>query len=130
MGIDYLGKVHGVEALTEYLTIYTKNVYRKVIEEMKASPLSALEKMIRNTYKLEKASDALEINSDGDTLNVKISYCPAVKHLRKTGREVSEWFSYSTEIVMRTLAQKANLDFKFKSYNAESGAAEYSFTKK
>jgi hypothetical protein len=96
---------------------------------MKASPLSALEKMIRNTYELEKATDALTVISNENSLEINISYCPAVKHLRKTGRDVSKWFSYSTEIVMKTLAQKANLNFKFKSYNIESGAAEYSFTK-
>lgn len=129
MGIDYLGKIHGEDALVEYLVRYTENVYKKVIEEMKASPLSALEKMIRNTYELEKATDALTVISNENSLEINISYCPAVKHLRKTGRDVSKWFSYSTEIVMKTLAQKANLNFKFKSYNIESGAAEYSFTK-
>ena len=127
MGIDYVAKVHGVDSLVEYLVRYTKNVYKKVIEAMKSDPLGALEAKIRDTYKLEKSEDALSIENNGKKLTVKISYCPAVKHLRATGRDVSEYFSYSTETVMQTLADIAGIEFKMVSYDKETGAAEYSF---
>ena len=94
---------------------------------MKKDPLGALEAKIKETYALEKTEDALTIESDGKKLSVKISYCPAVKHLRATGRDVSEYFSYSTEVVMQTLADIAGISFKMLSYDKESGAAEYEF---
>ena len=129
MGIDYVGRIHGVDSLVEYLVRYTKNVYKKVIEAMKTDALGAIEEKIRETYTLEKSEDALTITNDGTKLNVKISYCPAVKHLRATGRDVSEYFSYSTEVVMQTLADVAGISFRMISYDNESGAAEYEFTK-
>ena len=127
MGIDYVARVHGVESLIEYLVRYTKNVYKPVIEAMKSDPLGALEAKIRDTYKLEKSEDALTVTNNGKKLSVKISYCPAVKHLRATGRDVSEYFSYSTETVMQTLADIAKIKFTMESYDKESGAAAYSF---
>lgn len=127
MGIDYVGKEHGKDALIAYLTRYTLNVYKAVIKEMESDPLQAIENKIRDTYKLEKAEDALTIVNDGKTLSVAVSYCPAVKHLRATGRDVSEYFSYSTEIVMRTLAKQGGLGFEMESYDEESGAAKYRF---
>ena len=60
---------------------------------------------------------------------MKCAYCPAVKHLRKTGREVSAWFRYSTETVMQTLADIGGLKFTMESYDDETGAAAYYFTK-
>jgi len=127
MGIDYVARVHGVDSLVEYLVRYTRNVYKPVIEAMKTDPLGALEAKIRNTYKLEKSEDALTIENNGKKLSVKITYCPAVKHLRATGRDVSEYFSYSTETVMQTLADIASIRFTMLSYDKESGAAQYEF---
>ena len=127
MGIDYVAKVHGVDSLVEYLTRYTKNVYKPVIKAMEKDALGAIEAKIRETYKLEKSEDALTVENDGKKLSVKVFYCPAVKHLRATGRDVSEYFSYSTEVVMQTLADIAEISFKMLSYDKESGAAEYEF---
>ena len=127
MGIHYLGETHGEEKLKEFLTRYTKNVYVKTIEKMKDNPLGAIEEKIRETYSLEKADDILEIVNDGKSLRVKVEYCPAVKHLKKTGREVSKWFSYTTKGVMQTLADIANLKFDFISYDEQTGKAEYLF---
>ena len=127
MGIDYVGKEHGEEALINYLTRYTLNVYKPVLAQMQTNPLQAIENKIRDTYKLEKSEDALTVVNDGKTLSVSVSYCPAVKHLRATGREVSKYFKYSTEIVMKTLAAQGGLAFEMEYYDEESGAAKYRF---
>lgn len=129
MGIDYVAKEHGVDALKDHLAIYTRHVYVKTIEAMKEDALGAIAAKIAETYRLEHAEDALEMVNDGNKLTVKIAYCPAVKHLRKTGREVSAWFRYSTETVMQTLADIGGLKFTMESYDDETGAAAYSFTK-
>ena len=130
MGIDYVGRVHGQEALKAYLTRYTLNVYKKVFDAMQTDPLGAIEHKIRETYELEKASDVLTIANDGTTLSVSVSYCPAVKHLRSTGRDVSPWFRYSTQYVMQTLADQAGAEFSMDAYDEETGAAAYHFSKK
>ena len=108
--------------------MFTKDVYKPVFKAMEKDPLGAIEAKIRETYKLEKAEDALIIENDGRTLSVKIAYCPAVKHLRATGRTVSQWFYLSTATVMETLAEHAGFCFVMNAYDEETGAAEYTFT--
>lgn len=129
MGIDYLGVNYGTEAVEEYLEIYTRNAYKKVIEDIKNRGLSAIADKIKDTYKLEKAEDVLTVRESETFLSVQVSACPAVSHLHKTGREVSKWFSYTTKTVMQTLAKAANCTFTMVSYEEATGAAEYCFEK-
>jgi hypothetical protein len=129
MGLLYVGQTHGTKVVRDYLTRYVKNVYAKVIADAKLRGLAPIEELIRETYRLEKAEDALTIENDGTRMTVTVSYCPAVRHLHATGREVCEWFVLSTEAVMQTIASEAGLGFKMLSYDAESGAAKYAFTK-
>ena len=129
MGIEYLGQFHGEADIREYLVTFTKNVYRPVLAQMQADPFGALKDKIRSTYKAEKAEDALEITETADSLAVKIAYCPGVKHLRATGRDVTKWFALTTSVVMETLAEAGGLTFQMEHYNSDTGAAQYRFTK-
>lgn len=129
MGLLYVGQTHGAETVKDYLTRYAKNVYAGVIEDAKLRGLAAIEDKIRETYRLEKAEDALRIENDGRQMSVTVSYCPAVRHLHATGREVCEYFPLSTETVMQTIADEARLSFEMLSYDAQTGAAKYTFTK-
>lgn len=130
MGIEYLGQFHGEGDVRDYLEIFTQNVYKPVLEKLKEKPLDALAEKIRSAYNAEKAEGALELVQDGDSLTVKIAYCPAVKHLQATGREVSQWFSMTTSVVMETLAKAGGLRFEMEYYDPETGAARYRFTAK
>lgn len=129
MGIHYLGVNYGMCAVREYLTRYTRNVYRPVIEDIKKHGLQALEAKIIDTYAKEKALDALCIVSENKTMNVTIKYCPAVRHLNATGRKVSAWYRCTTEIVMEILAMDSGLDFVMEGYDEQTGAASYCFKK-
>ena len=129
MGIDYVGQEHGEEALRAFLTRYTKNVYIRTIEAMEKDPLGALEALIRGTYEKEKAQELLKTERTEKGVYVQISACPAVTYLHKTGRDVSAWFRYSTEVVMETLAACADLTFTMVSYDEATGQAEYKFEK-
>lgn len=130
MGIEYLGLYHGENDIREYLEIFTKNVYKNIIKKMKTQPFETLEQKILETYTNEKAEDAVTLEKGEDSLTVKIAYCPAVKHLKKTGREVSRWFYMTTSVVMKSLANEGGLDFEMKHYDNESGACEYRFFRK
>lgn len=127
MGIDYVGKNYGFDAVKEYLTRYTKNVYGPVREAIAKEGLKAIADKILDTYRKEKAEDAVETVLDGGTLTVTVKYCPAVRHLRATGRTVSPWYRYTTEIVMETLAAEGGYRFTMESYDEETGAAAYRF---
>ena len=58
---------------------------------------------------------------------VTIKYCPAVKHLLATGRTMSKWYSYTTEVVMDIFAKAGGLTFTMESYDEATGAARYTF---
>lgn len=128
-GVEYLGKKFGEESVKEFFERYTENVHGRVLKAVSKEGLSAVAAFIQGTYKKEKAEDALEICLTEDKLKVKISYCPAVKHLKETGRIVSKWYGYTTETVMETLAKTANLKFVMESYDEETGKAAYYFEK-
>lgn len=131
MGMHYLGSKFGEEHLEKYLERYTLNVYRKIIEKANAgNALEVIADKICDTYNQEKAPEVLKFNIEGDTLTVNIEYCPAVKHLKATGKEVTPYFSYSTKTVMETLAKNTGLTFIMDSYDNSTGAASYRFIKK
>ena len=91
--------------------------------------MSAIADYLRWLYDTEKAPEALALKKSDNALDVEIAYCPAVKHLRATGREVSRWFQYSTSVVMQILAEHGRLRFVMDSYDPDTGAAAYSFSK-
>ena len=127
MGVEYLGKNYGEAELREYLRQYTLHVYCRELEKIRAEGLTALRDRIKETYRLEHAEDVLETRLDGDTLDVRVSSCPAVSHLKATGREVSEWYPQTTTAVMQTIADECGLQFIMGDYDCETGAASYRF---
>ena len=131
MGIHYVGTHYGMEGVQEYLTRFARNVYHMVIDDVKTRGLVAVEEKIKDTYMKEKQPQVLEtkMSSDNLTLSIKVKYCPGVKHLEDTGREVSEWYRYTTEIVMKTIANDAGYDFVMDNYDENTGASEYRFIK-
>lgn len=131
MGIHYIGTHYGLEGVREYLVRFTRNVYQSVIDDVKSRGLVALEDMIKDTYVKEKTPQVLEsvISPDNQMMSIEVRYCPGVKHLKDTGREVSEWYRYTTEIVMKTLANDAGYLFIMDSYDENTGASAYRFVK-
>jgi len=125
MGIHYLGENYGISAVAGYLEQYTGNLYKDTYQAQ--DPLAALEQLIRRTYEKERATDALTLVRAEDRLCVKISYCPAVRHLHATGRKVSDWYRYTTQTVMEELAKRMGLVFTMESYDPNTGSAAYSF---
>lgn len=128
MGAEYLGITYGETAVKDYLTQYTRAVYRKNIEKAKAEGLPAIRDMILDTYAKEHAPEAVETALEGDTLSVTVRWCPAVRHLKKTGREVSRWYPCTTSVVMETIAAECGFTFTMGAYDAETGAASYTFS--
>lgn len=127
MGVEYLGTHYGLEAVKEYLTRYTVNVYRPVLKAMEEKGLKALEEKILDTYHKEKAEDAVKTTLTEKSLIVEVFYCPAIRHLKATGRTVSSWYRYTTEVVMQVLADTAGYSFTMDAYDEETGAARYHF---
>jgi len=129
MGVEYLGKNYGTEAVREYLEGYVQNCCRNKLHDIQIRGLAAIADQIADTYQKEKAENVLSLCWQNGDLEVRISACPAVTHLKKTGRQVSRWFPYTTWTVMEVFAQVAGCRFVTESYDPQTGAAEYRFKK-
>ena len=129
MGVHYLGDKYGIDVLKDYLRGYTANIYRNEIKNIKENGLSAIKDKIIDTYNKEKVPEAVETILTDNDLAVKIAFCPAVKHLKATGRVVSPWYRYTTEVVMEVLANAAGAKFEMVFYDDDTGKAEYVFKK-
>lgn len=128
-GVAYLEKKYGEDVVKDYLKQYAGNVYNKLIESIKVNGLSALKENIYDTYRKEKAEDAVKIVCDEGSMEVEILYCPAIAHFREKGIKVSPMYKYTTETVMETIAKKTGLSFEMLSYDDETGASKYCFKK-
>lgn len=127
MGIDYVGEYYGIDGVREFLQTYTGHVYAPVFAAIQRDGLNAIRAKIEDTYQKEKAFDVLQVAQDDHSLHVSVRECPAVRHLHETGRKVSKWYRYTTEMVMETLAAKGGFHFHMESYDEATGAAAYRF---
>lgn len=128
MGVEYMATTYGEAVLEDYLAQFTKSVYRKWIERIKKEGLSAIRDMILDTYEKEHAPEAVQTRLEDGVLSVTVYWCPAVRHLKKTGREISAWYPSTTSVVMQTLAEESGLVFTMGDYDAETGKTSYTFT--
>lgn len=125
MGIEYIGSHYGLEAVKEYLTSYVKNACVSQIEEIRTGGLSAWKRIIEDTYRKEKALEVLDIKLTKDILFIELSRCPAIEYLKKTGRNVSYWYRYTTETVMEVIAKETGYSFFLDFYEESTGASAY-----
>lgn len=128
-GIEYIGRNYGMEGVADYLTGYVKKVCVKELERLEKEGLLALKVIIEDIYKKERALDVLRLELSNDSLKVTVDECPAVKHLKQTGRVVSSWYRYTTEIMMQIFAKQIGYSFTLNNYDEETGAAFYQFQK-
>lgn len=127
---EYLATNYGESAVTEWLTQYTKAVYWKLIEDIKAKGFSVLRDMIQDSYDKEHASDAVEFQQEDSKLSVTVHWCPAVKYLKETNRVISRWYPCTTSVVMGVIAESCGLDFQMGEYDEETGKTAYVFSVK
>lgn len=128
-GITYLAETYGEADVRAYLEKFVNDFYWPVAEAAKQKGLAAIEEKILDTYKNEKALDAVHTELTDNSLTVTVSYCPAEKYLRSTGVMITPLFYLSTEAVMETLAKNSGFRFTMEHYDSATGAAKYCFTK-
>ena len=125
-GLNYVGETYGEEAVQEVLTNYVNRVVQPLMGEV---TLASIEKMIQEDYAKEKSSHILTTNLTDNSLTVSVPYCPAEKFMRDSGSVISRWYRYATIGVMKELAKLADCTFVMDSYDEQTGAAAYHFTK-
>ncbi len=129
-GVRYMGENYGKSDVCEYLVRFAKTYYRPLIDEIRKDGLGVLKSHIEEIYKIEKAPENVKCTLTDDELRVVVSECPAVKYMKESGYEPSEWYVEETRTVTDTIAKESGYDFEMISYNPENGATEYRIFKK
>lgn len=128
-GVEYVGTRFGNEAVDRYLREYALAYFAPMIERMKQEGITPLEEYLRNIYAAEEAQDVLKTVREGEGLHVFIRACPAVSHIKASGRTVSRWYDLTTTSVMDAIAKAAGFRFTMLYYDEDTGRAEYAFSK-
>ena len=110
-GLAFVGENYGEAAVVAYLTRYAKVVLAPVIASIRKEGIPALRAHLLDTYRREKAEDAITLTEAGDTLTMQEHYDPCEKYLKDTGKKISPYLALVTPVVLRTLAEEAGLTF-------------------
>lgn len=127
--IHYVGEKYGDAEVRGLLEQYAKTVLGSVIEDVRREGLEPLKANILASYEKEKAPEAVSVTLTDCQLKVDVLYCPVVRYMKKKGYFISLWFKKSTEYVMETVAKESGLTFRMGTYNEETGAVSYVFSK-
>ena len=125
--LHFVGEKFGEEELRALFMQYVQNALRPLLTRIRKEGLAPLKDYIITTYEKEKAPEAVSASLSDGTLQVEIAFCPAVRHLRGNGHEVSPWFSKSTEYTMASIAEACGLSFDMGEYDHKTGKTSYRF---
>ena len=129
-GISYLADTFGTDEMLDYLRTFTRHVYGTQFEALKNGGFAALKAFLEKPYLAEHAEDAISVTFGDDTLTARITCCPAVRHIRSLGKDVSRYYVETTRTVLGTLADETGYRFTLDRYDEQTGAAEYRFARR
>lgn len=124
-GVAYLANTFGVDEMFDYLNTFVHHVYGTQFETLRSGGFAAWKAFLENPYIAEHAEDAIDVAFDADRLTARIAYCPAVRHIRSIGHDVSPYYIETTRTVLGTLARETGYCFTLDSYDEATGKAEY-----
>lgn len=120
IGIDYLGRRYGTDAVKEYIVRFVHSYYKPM-------DLDGLEKYFKDIFEAEESSDLLKLTRTESSLKVDIEECPAIKFMRSIGDEPSQWYGLTTTLLYAELAKVCGLQFTLYSYEPQTGRAGFEF---
>jgi len=126
LAMRYLGEHFGENGVRSFMTDYVNNFYAPLLADAKKRGLVAIKEWIERLYTVEEAEELLTTQLDGDTLTVKISESPAIRHLRATGTEPCVYYIEQTRTLYSAMADSLGLSFNLAYYD-DTGKAEFSF---
>lgn len=126
LALRYLGEHFGENGVRSFLTDYVNNFYAPLLADAKERGLVAIQEWIQRLYTVEEAQELLSCTLEGETLTVRISESPAIRHLRATGTEPCQYYIEQTRTLYSAMADSLGLSFNL-SYYDDTGKAEFSF---
>ena len=129
-GIGYLAKLHGDQAVVDYLSEYASVSHRPLKDAVLEYGLVALEDYFRKLYEMEDAVDDIKFERSENELRIFIEKCPAITHIRGYGNEIVPMFIETTRTVNKGIVRDTPYAFELLSFDIDTGKSEQRFYKK
>ncbi len=125
IGIQYLEKNFGEEAVREYLRNFTNTYFAPLKEQIRQRGLLALKEYFEELYEKEGGEVATTLSDD--ELIVRVAACPAVTHMRQHGYAVANMFYETTRTVNEALVAGTDFAAELVEYDDETGRSVQRF---
>lgn len=126
----YLEKQYGETAVREYLDDFATKFYSPLNLAIREDGLSPLKTHLEKIYELEGGQVEIKMDADNDILEIHITRCPAVEHIRMSGNDVSPQFHLTHEVVYNSICRNTPYQFELINYDAETGACLQRFSRR
>jgi len=101
--LNYIAEKYGVEAIKEILRKTGYDVYKSIREKLARGDASELIEHLNWFFYREGAEFTLTVKDD--VIIFEVFECPAIKHLKKLGLEISPYICLQTEEVNNGICQ-------------------------
>ena len=124
---DFLKDNYGKDEMDRIMKKVGRIIYAPLIEEMKEKGLPSIEKHIKELMDLEEGK--FEVDKDGRSVTFRVLRCPAIKHMKDKGLDISDDFCrISTGLVSKEIAENAGYRFSV-DYDQDKGQCVQKFWK-
>lgn len=127
-GFEFLSEKYGKEKLEEFLKICGKNMYKKLIKEIKKRGLKAIEEYWNEIFTIEDAKFKIEKDKN-KRIKLIVLECPALSHMEKKGYKIYNDFCIQCRVINQVIAKETNLISEVKA-NQEKRSCEQIFERR
>ncbi|MBI3921223.1 MAG: hypothetical protein HY318_07390 [Armatimonadetes bacterium] len=107
----FLHETYGEEALIAYWEAMGEEHFAELSQRFQAGGLEAVEAYWRDFF-AEEPGGEVEVNRTGSQVQIAVSHCPAIHHLRSNGRDIMPLYCRHCHHVSSVIARKAGLGFE------------------
>jgi len=126
----YLEKHYGEQGVREYLAQFAGQYYAPLNQAIREQGLDALKGYMEKIYALEGGEVEIRRLTDPDSLEIHVTSCPAVAHIRGKGQVMSPLFYLTHEIVNECICRDTPYQSELIAYEPQTGACIQRFTRR
>jgi len=108
--ITFLEKKFGKSGVIDYFKEMAEKYYEPVIKLWKENGLEGVRGYLDDFFRAEPNSSVTISNEPGKIV-LKVKQCPAIHHLKKSGRVISPLYCDQCRVINQTIADKSGIHF-------------------
>lgn len=125
VGIEYLHRNYGPEAVREYLRRFALSNYAPLVADINRLGLVALRDHFETIYAREGGRIRTRLTDDELVLEVEV--CPAVAHMREHGYTIAQLFVETERTVNAALCEGTPFEAELVEYDPQTGRSTQRF---